>query len=174
MIDKYGNYFCQKFYKLLELSDKIRFLSRFQTSIAVIGNDKIGTHALQHIICSLCHRQEKDVLIKYIVESFYKLVWENPGVHVIEKLLLCYEEEILQPLYDIILSNFYEFANDSNTLCLVTIFLNCHYQIKKVIANCTFEHTKKRIFDLITKDAVNLIKQNHGNYAIQQCIEVLI
>lgn len=88
----------------------------------MIGNDKIGTHALQHIIYYLCSKQEKDLLINFIVENFNKLVWENPGVHVIEKLLLCYDEEILQPLYDIILSDFYNFANDPNTLILVRNF----------------------------------------------------
>lgn len=132
MNDIYSNYFCQKFYKLLEFNDKIHFLYRvilldnnfqLKKSISFIGNDKIGTHALQHIICSLCTKDEKDILISYIEDSFDYLVNDKLGVHVLEKLIICFDEEILKSLYNNILKNFLKLANDPNTLCLVFIFI---------------------------------------------------
>ncbi len=130
MNDNYGNYFCQKFYKLLELNDKIGFLNRVNilthlkltNSILFIGNDKIGTHALQHIICALCNKKEKEILISFIEDSFEKLANDKLGVHVIEKLILCYDEDFLKTIYGYIFANFTEYANDSNTLCLVRIY----------------------------------------------------
>jgi len=132
MNDIYSNYFCQKFYKLLEFNDKIQFLHRvilldnnfqLKNSISFIGNDKIGTHAFQHIICSLCTKEEKDILISYIEDSFDYLVSDKLGVHVLEKLIICFDEEILKSLYNNILKNFLKLANDPNTLCLVFIFI---------------------------------------------------
>lgn len=90
------------------------------------------------------------------------MVVDKLGVHVIEKLLLCFDEDILKNIYDIILNNFTDFANDSNSLCL----------IKKVIIHCTHESTKNRIFKIVLDNANGLIKNCYGNYAIQQCIEV--
>ncbi len=119
--------FVRNFTNCLSLTIKLSFLIwyvcllilKLQNSIAFIGNDKIGTHALQHIICALCNKREKEILISFIEDSFKKLVNDKLGVHVIEKLILCYDENLLKTIYGYIFANFTEYTNDSNTLCLV-------------------------------------------------------
>jgi len=50
-------------------------------------------------------------------------VYDKLGVHVVEKLIVCYEEDLLKNIYNNIINNFTKFANDSSTLCLVRFFL---------------------------------------------------
>jgi uncharacterized protein YutD len=63
------------------------------------------------------------MLISFVENSFHKIITDKLGVHVIEKLMICYDEELLKNIYHNILSNFTKLASDSNTLCLVRSFL---------------------------------------------------
>ena len=54
-----------------------------------------------------------------IEDSFYQLVYDGLGVHVIEKLLTTFNEEDLRTIYNNILNNFTKLANNSNTISLV-------------------------------------------------------
>jgi len=59
-------------------------------------------------------------MIKFIEDNLKRLVNDSYGVHVIEKMIICYDEELLKNTYKIILENFLLYANDSNTLCIVS------------------------------------------------------
>jgi hypothetical protein len=127
----YGNYFLQRLYKVLEINHKLAFINKviilklynkISANIVEISNDNVGTHAIQHIISSLCHKSEKKLLIDSLIENYFNLEKNLNGVHVIEKLLHCYDETMLYQFYQIILGKLIEYAKDENTLCLVIIF----------------------------------------------------
>ncbi len=123
MVDQYGNYFCQKIFKLLTPEERVIFIKKMKDSIEYIGTDPLGTHALQNLISGVCTNEEKNLMIHTIEESLPGLINDKIGVHIIERLIICYDETLLENIYSMILNNFVFYANDANTLCIVYFFI---------------------------------------------------
>ena len=83
------------------------------------------------------------------------------GSHVLEKLLTCFEEEYVRFIYNYIVDNFLELANNNNGICIV----------KKIL---TFTH-KKNIHDkfkiIIKENGLQLISHPYANFVIQIIVE---
>ncbi len=119
MIDSYANYFCPKFYAYLDHDEKLDFLRNINDHILEIGNNKVGTYPLQAILEQLITESEKDIVIETLKLRAMDMLYHSQGVHVLEKAIICFEDEKLQFLYDIALENFLKLANNNNGLCIV-------------------------------------------------------
>jgi hypothetical protein len=164
IIDPYGNYFCQKFYSFLNFEEKIAFLVHVRKNIIMISNNSIGTYPLQSIIERLATSEEM-VMISEVFrnEMIFGQVSNNPfGVHVIEKMISCFPEELILWIYDFILNNFILLANQSTGLIMV----------KKVISSTRNLVYLNRIQYLLINNFNFLIQNPFGNYTIQVALDV--
>lgn len=134
MIDLYANYFFQKFYGYLNDEDRIFFMNRIKNDIFSIANNKIGTYPLQAVIDKMKTPQEKDILVDAIKFNVLEMCQDQNGVHVIEKMILCFNENDIQIIYEILIDYFEILANNANGLCVVRNVLilgQTHYFMQK-------------------------------------------
>ena len=73
MIDPYANYFCQKFFSLLNNRDRIRFLKHISSHLGEVCKSKVGTYPMQTIIEIMIDIEEKKVVVEGIREIVYDL-----------------------------------------------------------------------------------------------------
>ena len=161
IIDPYANYFCKKFFTYLNQNDRIDFLKRIEPSFIKLSSDSIGTYPIQSIIEYLSSKAEKMIIINAIKDRFEELIFDPFGCHVIEKLLVCLEDEYVMFIYVYIFEKFLYLSNNSYGICI----------IKKVLA---FTHKKKlheKLKSIVKENCLYLIQQSYGNFVIQVIIE---
>jgi hypothetical protein len=164
MIDSYANYFCQKFFSILNEVDRIKFLCKLKENFVEIGNSKVGTYPLQSIIDQLHSEPEKKIIIEAVKDKVLFLSLNAQGTHVIEKMLNLFEEWRLPHVYETIIKNFLFLTNNSNGLCV----------IKKIIARAQTSESQIMIRNILSDNALVLVQNPYGNYAIQSALEVKI
>ena len=161
--DPYANYFCKRFFTFLNQKDRIDFLKGIEKSIVKLSSDSIGTYPIQTIIEHVGSKNEKVIIVNALKESVKELCVDPFGSHVLEKLLTCFEEEYINFIYNYIIDNFLDLANNNNGICVV----------KKIL---TFTH-KKNIHDrlkvIIKDNALQLIIHPYANFVIQIVVECL-
>ena len=159
--DPYANYFCKRFFTFLNQKDRIDFLKGIEKSIVKLSSDSIGTYPIQTIIEHVGSKNEKVIIVNALKESVKELCVDPFGSHVLEKLLTCFEEEYINFIYNYIIDNFLDLANNNNGICVV----------KKIL---TFTH-KKNIHDrlkvIIKDNALQLIIHPYANFVIQIVVE---
>ena len=159
--DPYANYFCKRFFTFLNQKDRIDFLKGIEKSIVKLSSDSIGTYPIQTIIEHVGSKNEKVIIVNALKESVKELCIDPFGSHVLEKLLTCFEEEYISFIYNYIIDNFLDLANNNNGICVV----------KKIL---TFTH-KKNIHDrlkvIIKDNALQLIIHPYANFVIQIVVE---
>jgi len=160
MIDLYANYFFQKFYGHLNENDRIFFMNKIKDSIVSIANSKIGTYPLQAVIDKMESPQEKEILIDAVKFSVLGMCQDQNGVHVVEKMILCFGEDELQIIYEILIDYFEVLANNANGLC-----------VAKLIILCKNQNNLRKLHRKIIDNAVILVQNPYGNYAIQKALE---
>ena len=159
--DFYANYFCKRFFTFLNQKDRIDFLLIIEKSLVKLSSDSIGTYPIQTIIEHVGSKNEKTIIINALKNDIKELSFDPFGSHVLEKLLTCFEEEYVGFLYNYIVENFLELANNNNGICIV----------KKIL---TFTH-KKNLHDklkiIVKENAIQLISHPYGNFVIQVVAE---
>ena len=161
IIDPYANYFCKKFFTYLNQNDRIDFLKRIESSFIKLSSDSIGTYPIQSIIEYLNSKTEKMIIINAIKDRFEELIYDPFGCHVIEKLLVCLEDEYVMFIYAYIFEKFLYLSNNSYGICI----------IKKILS---FTHKKKlheKLKNIVKENGLYLIQQSYGNFVIQVIIE---
>jgi hypothetical protein len=164
LTDNYGNYFCQKFYYFVNLEDKLMILRHMKKYLVQIANSDIGTYPLQSIIERLAFQEEKLIIVEAIVDPrvLMEICSDQHGVHVIEKVIMCFGEELIPFVYEYIITNFMLLANTSTGLVVT----------KKVIIHAKQPKTIKVLQMLIVSNFNSLIQNAYGNYTIQVALEV--
>jgi hypothetical protein len=75
MNDSYANYFCLKFFGLLEKNERIKFLNSIKPFGKKIATNNVGTYPLQGIIESIKLRDEAIIVVEtykpHIIELSY-------------------------------------------------------------------------------------------------------
>ena len=161
IIDPYANYFCKKFFTCLNQKDRIDFLKGIEKSLIKLSSDSIGTYPIQSIIENLNTKVEKMIIISAIKDRYKELIYDPYGCHVLEKILVCFEDEYVMFIYSYIFENFLYLANNNIGICI----------IKKIL---TFTNKKKiheRLKNIVKENALYLIQQSYGNFVIQVIVE---
>ena len=159
--DFYANYFCKRFFTFLNQKDRIDFLYVIEKSLVKLSSDGIGTYPIQTIIEHVGSKIEKNIIINALKDSIKELSFDAFGTHVLEKLLACFEEEYVTFIYNYIVDNFLELANNSNGICIVKKLLS--FTHKKNL------HDKLKI--IVKENALQLISHPFGNFVIQVVVE---
>ena len=159
--DFYANYFCKRFFTFLNQKDRIDFLYVIEKSLVKLSSDGIGTYPIQTIIEHVGSKNEKNIIINALKDSIKELSLDPFGTHALEKLLACFEEEYVTFIYNYIVDNFLELANNSNGICIVKKLLS--FTHKKNL------HDKLKI--IVKENALQLISHPFGNFVIQVVVE---
>lgn len=90
------------------------------------------------------------------------IIIQHPqGTHVIEKVIVCFEESSIKHIYDLILQNFLFLACHSNGLCAA----------KKVISSSRDYNYIITIQKILLENSMMLVQNAYGNYSIQTALE---
>jgi hypothetical protein len=73
LVDSYANYFCQRFYDFLEISQRIEFLFLIKNKIVSISNSTIGTYPLQAIIDQMKTKEERQIIIEAVQDHILEM-----------------------------------------------------------------------------------------------------
>lgn len=84
------------------------------------------------------------------------------GCHVVEKVVMCFNEDLIGFIYDLAIENFMIMANNANGLCI----------IKKVLIHSSRKKTIEKLKKLIIDNCIYLIQNPYGNYTIQIVLDV--
>lgn len=164
MTDSYANYFCPKFFSLLKRDQRSIYLMGLKEHICDIAVSKIGTYPLQSVIDQLKHNEEKMIVADSLQGKILEMCLDPQGTHVVEKIITCFEEGLIEDYYNIIIDNMLTLADNVNGLCVC----------KKIIIHAINIKTMKRIREKLSENAIFLIQNVYGNYVIQMAIEVNI
>jgi hypothetical protein len=161
IVDSYANYFCQKFFTLLNIDERCRFLARLKSNFVNVACNKIGTYPLQSIIEQLNESREKEILLDMVKDSILELSYDTQGTHVVEKVIISYDENVIDSIYKTIINNFYDLAININGLCVC----------KKAIIHSNNLDNLEMLRGKIYQNALPLIQNTYGNYVIQTAYE---
>lgn len=161
MVDSYANYFFQKFYGYLSDEDRIIFITKIKDNIVSISNNKIGTYPLQAIIDKMKLPIEREILVDSLKGNLMEMCQDPNGVHVIEKTILSFNEADIQIIYETLIESFEVIANNANGLC-----------VAKLVILCKNPYNSKKLHSKIVENALILVQNPYGNYAIQKALEV--
>lgn len=96
-----------------------------------IALDHSGTHALQSLIeVDILNFEENQKNCEYLFntilndDNLRKLCHNINGTHVVQKIVLCFDEEIRSTIDNFILKEFTSLCMNPNGICLVRIFVN--------------------------------------------------
>ena len=161
LLDPYANYFCMKLFCFLNNNDRLSFLSIIVKNICIFSINKISTYPIQFIVSHLYSKIEMQIIINQINKNLMKLALDIYGTHVIEKIIINFDKEYLNEMFNFITENFIFLSKHVNGLCLVKRILIIEYENNNYL-------TLKNI--LINK-SLDLIENPYGNYALQIVID---
>ena len=163
MCDTYGNYFCQKLYKVSELHQRISILNILKKNFIAISKNKCGAHAIQSIIGEIQNIKEKNIILEYIQSHELELAYDTEGTHVLQKILSVFEEEIRTDLNNVLCDkiNLNSLCQDAKGICV----------IKKLISGTKDENNKRKIIEDIYDNCMEIALSPFGNYIIQLIFE---
>ena len=104
---------------------------------------------------------EKMIIISAIKDRFEELFFDPFGCHVLEKLLICFEDEYTAFIYNYIFDKFLYLANNNNGICI----------IKKILTFTNKKSLHEKLKKIVKENALYLIQQSYGNFVIQVIIE---
>lgn len=162
LIDAYGNYFCQKLYQFLNQSERFCFLSQIKDTFFNISSNSYGNYALQTVIENLRSDEEIMFFVSILKKYLPKLLNDSNSIFVLEKLILCINEDHLEFLYKYIIENFVPLALNPKGICAV----------KKLIISTQNPLTLLRLQNITMRNFKFLITHQIGNHVIQTMLEV--
>ncbi|MCQ2817136.1 MAG: hypothetical protein MJ252_07715 [archaeon] len=157
LVDPYANYFILKMFIHLNDTDRLTFLSNIAKSLDWLSINKISTYPIQIIIEKLTSRREQELVLNAIKKYSIKLSLDVYGTHVIERILSNFPYDLIEPISFTIAQNFLFLANNPNGLCI----------IKKIIIVENKRNNHKIIQKNIEDNALVLVQNPYGNYALQ-------
>lgn len=90
-----------------------------------------------------------------------KLAVDQQGTHIIQKVITSFTEANRQFVFDEIKEDFLSVSKTSHGLCV----------IKKLVANTTFQVNRDSMVEFISQNAIELIQDPYGNYAVQEIMD---
>ena len=163
LCDPFATHSCLQLFFSLSSNERILFLYAISPQLSSLSVNNISTYPIQCIISNLSTPQEKEIILNTIKNIYNLLAYDIYGCHVLEKVLLCLDDNFKSPIMNFILSNFISLATHVNGLCLA----------KKAILiannpNSNYYQVLKRI---ISDNCLTLVQNPYGNYAIQVVID---
>jgi hypothetical protein len=105
---------------------------------------------------------EEKIVLQSVEGHVLAMALDGNATHVIQKIIVCIEENKRESINATVLANFKTLALDVNGVCV----------IKKYINSNKSENIKKGMLDQINSGTLELAQSPFGNYVIQQVLNV--
>jgi hypothetical protein len=161
LFDSYGNYFCKKLFFYLPPHLRIDYLYTIQSYIPQLAMNKISTSSIQGIISNLNTNQEQSIAVASVLRDLSTLCLDVFGTHLIEKMLSCFDYNNIKYINNFILENFFIFATNQNSVCLIKTLMISEYK------KDNFMYLKH----LIQSNAINLVQNQFATYIFPICFD---
>ena len=148
-----GSRFMQKIYVNSDYEVLKKIFNEISSSIADCMVDPYANYFCKKFF-GVLKKEERKIFLNYLCNN-------AQGVHVIEKMILCFDETKIQEIYDTIIDNFIQLSSNPNGL----------FVCKKIIYQSKKKENLLRIREVITKNSMTLIYNQYGNYTIQVAID---
>jgi len=127
-----------------------------------ISKSRIGTYSLQVIIEHINNINQSEIILNAIKNDILDLSLDTYGCHVIEKIIMCFNEDLIGFIYEIAIESFMTLANNANGLCIIKI----------IMIDASKKETIEKLKKLIIDNCMYLIENPYGNYTIQIVLDV--
>ena len=163
MTDIYGNYFCQKLYKISSTEQRMMILRSLADSFINISKTKSGSHVSQSIIEQSKTKEEKQIIMEYIRSHEMELALDCEGTHVLQKIIEVFPEEEKQSIIDIICTkeNVNKLSKDIKGISV----------IKRLIKFTKEKDNQIKMAEAILSNCLEISKSSSGSYIIQYLLE---
>lgn len=198
IMNKYGNYFSKKLIQICLPYQRIKLLKQLENNFIIISKSYFGTHPLQCLIETINMKEEKNIVLKYILNNELDLSLDQKGTNVLKKFIICTNDEERKELNNNLLKNINELiVNQYGVIILITLIKNTKergvfktiaeyinnnnplYFIKHPYSNYVIQalliHTNQEFCEDIIKNIVNnylnLSLQKYSNKVVENCIK---
>jgi len=162
MSDPFGNYLCQKLLELCDDNQRFMILDAVSSSLVEIATNIHGTRAVQKLIEVANSEIEFNIIRESFKDHVVSMIQDLNGNHVVQKCLQkMIPNENNQFIYDSVAAHCIEVTTHRHGCC---VFQRC-------IDHGTYNQ-KLQLVDTVKWNAVTLIKDPFGNYAVQYIIEL--
>lgn len=161
--NNFGNYFCQKLFKMLDQKQRIDIWNILSTQTLLYATNDHGNHCFQSLIESVCSVQEESIAISKLMPYFKNLSCNQYGTHILQKIVLKFSEFGKLVLVQFIRDNFIMLACDAQGVCLIKKYI--------VSLNHSSDSLKHDLINQIKASIAKLISDSYGNYAILCMLE---
>ena len=161
MCDFYGNYFCKKFFGMLNKKDRVDFIISTKTNFNKLSFDNVGTFPIQGIVEQVNTVYEKKLILSLIKNGLSLFCFNASGSHVIEKIISCFEVEYTKFIVEYAISSFMSLSIDPSGICVIKKIIETHNE-----KSFYYNSIKRNVIENIHI----LINHQFGNQVIQSVI----
>ena len=163
---EYGNYFFQKFLKILNLEQKLEIYRIIEPNFYDIARNKFGTHSIQSLIDNIQTSLEIFALNNLISKNMYILFVDNNAYHIIMKLILDFPEEQRNTLNLFLVKNVERIITNCNGAFCVNKFIvrNKDFKLRAILIKNLEKNMKELIFNKYYCINLLLILETFGIY----------
>ena len=126
MCDFYGNYFCKKFFGMLNKKDRVDFILSIKGNFNKLSFDNVGTFPIQGIVEQVNTVYEKKLILSLIKNGLSLFCFNASGSHVIEKIISCFEVEYTKFIVEYAISSFMTLSTDQSGICVIKKIIETH------------------------------------------------
>ena len=163
MTDIYGNYFCQKLYKISSAEQRRMILSSMKDIFVSVSKTSSGAHVAQSIIEESLTKEEKKIIMEYIKGHEMELALHQEGTHVLQKVIQIFPESERQNLTDV-LCNYLNVSILCQDIKGISV-------IKRLISFNSEKMNKLILVESFYVNCLEISKSSSGSYIIQYLIE---
>ena len=163
MSDVYGNYFCQKLYNLSNFEQRLLILESIKDSFISISKTKSGSHVAQSIIEQALTPEEKNKIMRFMLNYEIEMALDTEGTHVLQKIIQIFPEVERQSLTDVLCK-----SENVNILCKDLKGISV---IKRLICFNNEESNKNKLVDALYDNCLEIVKTSSGSYILQFLLE---
>lgn len=161
MTDLFGNYFCQKLVETCSDRQITQILKTIQPNIVTIALSQHGTRALQKLVSVLRTKEQIDLLRSALSTNVVRLVKDINGNHVIQKILVEFDDVNSQFVYDAVSAAVVDISSHRHGCCV----------LQRCIDHAN-ERNRKRLVNEVLIHARTLVCDPFGNYVCQYVIDL--
>lgn len=119
MMDKYGNYFCQELLHSCSGHQRLHILQKIEENFIQVWKDKKGTHTIQKMVDLATLNEEEKFFETALRGEVANLSIDQQGTHIIQKIILSFNEENRQFVFDEVTEGLMTVSKTSHGLCVI-------------------------------------------------------
>jgi hypothetical protein len=163
MCDIYGNYFCQKLYRISSIEQRRMILNSIKDIFITVSETSAGAHVTQSIIEESTTKEEKMIIISYVKGHEMEMALHPEGTHVLQKIIQIFPENERQNITDALCTTI-----NINILCQDLKGISV---IKRLISFNAEKSNRIKLVESFLGNILEISKTSSGSYIIQYLLE---